>query len=330
MSCFPFNRIIQDTIMLPLVLLFASALASGPPITIENPEVCVDENGYLPGIDNGLDCCAFVVCDAARLNKTGFQGACMGGTVWNNDLKVCDDPKYVPDCDPTTCVVPKRTGAPCADAQPSGTTCCVGQNPDQGINGYEPVFTAGPSEGGYYVGSDVDIELESFCPFGQIFVLEDCCCEYEFVEDAICAEDPESFFFANPDDPCCSFLQCWANRTGYDTLNCMGGSVYNAENQTCDTIYNVMDCMEAVCDNDFTDPPCDDSGLGDCCRAGTWFNAVADDPIQYEIVAGQGKGESSPSGVNRLSCCPVNMAGEQMEFNATPGICCCEVPAEAL
>ncbi|CAH1781022.1 unnamed protein product, partial [Owenia fusiformis] len=96
--------------MLPLVLLFATALASGPPVDIDDPDSCL-ATGYLPGIDFGEDCCSFVVCDDAQLNKTGYVGKCMGGTVWNDVLVVCDDAKQVPDCDPLSCAVPKRTNA---------------------------------------------------------------------------------------------------------------------------------------------------------------------------------------------------------------------------
>ncbi|CAH1781005.1 unnamed protein product [Owenia fusiformis] len=307
------KQIPSSFIMLPLVLLFAAAFASGPPIVLDDPTLCLP-SGYISGVDFGLDCCTFVVCDNARLNKTGFQGKCMGGTVWNQALLVCDDAKYVPDCDPTTCDVPKRTNAECADPQPSGTTCCVGQNRENGKNGYEPVFTAGSSPENFIRGNDRE---EQSCPFGQVFVLESCCCEYEYAFVEPCT-DTSGYYFANPEDGCCSYLQCWVNRTGFDVVPCMAPSVWNDDNKTCDIVNNVMDCMGVDCGPEMTDAPCPDSFDGDCCRNGLFYT-LGPDSTQYTIAGAEGNDN------DRLLCCPVNMAGEQMVFNADPDVCCCEV-----
>ncbi|CAH1781243.1 unnamed protein product [Owenia fusiformis] len=297
-----FNFDEEEVIMLPFVLMFAVAMASGPPVETD-PEACKATSGYLAGTDFGEDCCSFVVCDAARLNKTGFVGKCMGGTAWNQDLLVCDDPKYV-DCDVTTCDVPSRTTAECAEAQPTGSTCCVGQNRENGKNGYEPVFSAGSDESSYFRGDDRE---EQTCPFGQIFNLESCCCEYVYEVDPACA-DTTSFFFDDPTgDGCCSYIQCFANRTGYSVYDCLGGSVWNSANKTCDIPYNVMDCMSALCGDATTDPPCDGTGSGACCRAGNYYDE-AGDATQYFITDG-------PGASDRLQCCPQDMDGLQLIFN---------------
>ncbi|CAH1781023.1 unnamed protein product, partial [Owenia fusiformis] len=180
----------------------------------------------------------------------------------------------------------------------------------------EPVFTAGSGPEFYIRGSDRE---EQKCPFGQVFVLESCCCEFEFVPVAPC-DDTSSFYFADPDgDGCCTYVQCFANRTGYDTLECMPPSVWNDEEKACDIVNNVMDCMNVNCGLEMTDPPCDGSGQGTCCRAGNYYSEGGDN-TQYIITDG-------PGASDRAECCPLNMDGEQLVFNFDEEVCCCELPS---
>ncbi|CAH1780778.1 unnamed protein product, partial [Owenia fusiformis] len=245
------------------------------------------------------------VCNAARLNRTGFLGKCMGGTAWNNVLKSCDQPMYVPDCNPSVdCDVPSRTTGLCPSPQPTATTCCVGQNVNRGEPGFLPIFTSGDAENEYSV-DDGPIQK---CPLGQIFRVETCCCEFVYVQDTECA-DTTSFYFSNPEDPCCSFLQCWSNRTGYDVVKCMPPSVWNDVNKTCDTTDNVIECSDAICGVEMTDPPCDENSAAACCRAGIYYDNVDGEPTRYIIA----DGPDGPS--DRFSTCPEDMNGVQLVFN---------------
>ncbi|CAH1780965.1 unnamed protein product [Owenia fusiformis] len=305
--------------MVPLILLFVcSAFASGPPVAT-NPDDCIANLGYLNGIDFGEDCCSFVVCDNTRLNKTGYVGKCMGGTGWNDALKVCDDKKYLDNCDPVNdCDVPSRTTALCSAPQPTGTTCCLGQRPGRDFPGFEPVFTIGSDEFHYIRGND---RGEGVCPNGMIFSLDSCACEEVPGELLPPCDNLGGYFFDNPEDPCCSYLQCYPNRTAFEVIACMPPSVWNSVNKTCDIKQNVMDCMNAMCGPEMTDPPCDDPpSIGDCCQSGNYFEG-SDDPIQYLIVEG-------PAASERLQCCPLDMQGNQLEFNSDPDVCACELPAD--
>ncbi|CAH1791013.1 unnamed protein product [Owenia fusiformis] len=294
-----------------LPLLFSLALAlnerSGKGVELDDAlqALCITDQGYLSGDeafpdDDEADCCSFVVCDAADGNKTGFLGKCMGGTVWNADLLVCDDPKYVDGCDPATCDVPKKTTALCGPLE--SNQCCVG--------GREPVFTLVDAFFSIYsVSTDGEPQ---FCPDIQVFNLEDCCCEYEYDEDEVCAEGP-GFYYANPEDPCCSYLQCWSNKTGYDTVQCMPPSVWNDVNKTCDIQTNVMACMNVICDTPMTDAPCppaDSLEDDQCCVNGLTYRMI--DNINYMLEDEQ----------QRANCCPVDMAGEQLNFSLET--CGCE------
>ncbi|CAH1782313.1 unnamed protein product [Owenia fusiformis] len=328
--------------MLPLIIVLACAFSSGLAVDIPDPGLCLDAFGYLPGVDFGEDCCSFVMCDAARLNKSGVVGQCMGGTVWNQDLTLCDDPKFVPDCDPKSCTVVKRTNAPCSDPQPSDTTCCIGQKPDQGFFGYEPVYTAdGPNA--YFKGDDRQSQT---CPDSQLFNLDTCSCEYEFEPIAECAGEGEYFMNDDPstanfpvpansdleldqinptEAECCSYLQCYPNRTGFYVQQCMPSTVWNDEKKACDLPQNVMPCMNMLCGAEMTDPPCNGDGDGLCCRAGLWYDVGAD-ATQYIISDAPGlTGAEYNRIVNgRSLMCPRDMNGLQLVFNPDPDSCSCE------
>ncbi|CAH1780967.1 unnamed protein product [Owenia fusiformis] len=305
--------------MLALILLFVcSAFASGPPV-VTDPDECRNNLGYLNGADFGEDCCSFVVCDSVRLNRTGFVGKCTGGTGWNDELKVCDDKIYLDNCDPANdCDIPSRTTALCSAPQPTATTCCLGQRIGTGFPGYEPVYEMGSDEFHY---RRVGERGEGLCPKGMIFILDSCCCEEPETEPIAPCDDLSSFFFDNPNEACCSYVQCFVNRTAYVIESCMPPSVWNSVNKTCDIRVNVPECANALCGPEMTDPPCDDPpSQGDCCSNGNYFQAEAD-PIQYVIVGG-------PAASDRLQLCPVDIDGNQLVFNNDPDTCACEIDAD--
>ncbi|CAH1780839.1 unnamed protein product, partial [Owenia fusiformis] len=283
---------------------------SGAPVVLSAEQIAlcgsIDTQGYLPGEDaEGGDCCSFIVCNAANLNKTGYLGKCMGGTVWNNEQLTCDDPKQVAGCDPTTCTVPMRTTALCPDDLESGQ-CCIG--------GREPIYTQ-LSDSTYTLGDG-----EHSCPGGQLFNVEDCCCEAEFAAVPPC-DDLDSLYFTLPDtdpsglpndimDKCCAFAQCWSNRTGYDLVPCMPPSVWNAEAKACDIRANVMECMDINCGIEMTDPPCpgpEELEEGQCCMAGQVYSTFEDKTMYMR--------EPGPLalGLLKIQCCP-EVDGVQMVF----------------
>ncbi|CAH1802109.1 unnamed protein product [Owenia fusiformis] len=291
--------------MMILALLVSVAVAldtrSGKKYDLDEAQqaLCISSQGYLSGADfDEGDCCSFVVCNAAELNKTGFLGKCMGGTAYNAELQVCDDPKYVPGCNPADCDVPKRTTAECPADLPEGS-CCVG--------GREPVYAA-LSANSYALPDGTP----QFCPAGQVFSTSDCCCEFEYEVVPECVDGP---YAANPDDVCCSYLQCFANGTGYVVVQCMPPSVWNDVNKTCDIAVNVMECMNEMCGVEMTDPPCPPSvGDDQCCIAGITYDVI--DDTTYKIAGDD---------VEKTNCCPVDgMTDVQLVFNKED--CCCEAP----
>ncbi|CAH1802110.1 unnamed protein product [Owenia fusiformis] len=292
--------------MIILALLMSMAVAidtrSGKKLVLDAAAqaACITTQGYLSSDftdDPEADCCSFIVCSAPHLNKTGFLGKCMGGTVWNTDLSVCDDPKYFPSCDPADCTVPVRTTALCGDLEDG--TCCVG--------GREPVYTV-LSDNSYSLSDG----KPQFCPLGQVFSTSDCCCEFEYVVDPRCETE---LYIADPDNECCGFLQCFANKTGTVAIECRPPSVWNDVNKTCDLATNVMDCMNAYCGDEVTDLPCPPTlGEDQCCIAGIVYDVI--DDITYR-----------DSGSDRVNCCPVDdMSEVQLVFSKDD--CCCEVPDE--
>ncbi|CAH1779045.1 unnamed protein product [Owenia fusiformis] len=290
-------------------------------VDIPDPDLCLSQFGYIAGSELGEDCCTFIFCDDPELNKTGLVGKCYDGTAWNQDLLTCDLAKYVPDCDVGSCDVPNIQELECESPQPTDTTCCVGQNLEEGIFGVKPMYSKGDGPAQYI--QDGMREFQE-CPLDEVFDLEACACVQVFEEIPPC-DNHDHFLFADEFDPCCSFVQCFQNRTGFTSGRCIAPSTWNDEEKTCDSSGAIMECMGVFCEDANTDPPCNPFPFvegAECCRAGNWYETLEyeedpEHPIQYVIVEG-------PANTTRSECCPMDMDGFQMWFNSDPDVCCCE------
>ncbi|CAH1793764.1 unnamed protein product [Owenia fusiformis] len=294
--------------MYMLILLFALAYGQIEEAIDVFPEECVADGGYIDGQSKGGDCCSFFVCDGAT-NKTAYKGSCMGGTAWNDELKVCDEPKYVDGCTPAEdCIVPSRTTEECGGL--GNSECCVA--------GRKPVYTM-ISDTEYRREGDIK---NNVCPPGEVFSLSDCCCEPNEPRVAPCT-DPKLNYFSNDGD-CCTYLQCYANGTGTDIVACMPPSVWNDAIKSCDLPFNVMACMDVVCGAETTNYACT-SGTG-CCRDGIWYSSVGGN--QYVINSVESEAERAwENDPERALCCEDDMNGVPQVFNDLPEICCCEPAA---
>ncbi|CAH1781462.1 unnamed protein product [Owenia fusiformis] len=297
---------------------------SGPAVVLTSAQQlrCAqpENQGYLPGIefndDRGGDCCSFVVCDSANLNKTGFLGKCMGGTVWNQIVISCDDPKQVkPKCEPTTCNIPVRTTEDCPSPL-GGEQCCVG--------GRQPIYTR-LSETRYRIDS-ISPNKFNECPPNEVFDIDSCCCERVYEDLPAPCNDLSSFYHTLPDEPgqpndamrtCCSFASCFLNRTGYALTPCMPPSVWNDRVKSCDNVFNVPECMGIFCGDETTDPPCPDENdlpPDTCCIAGQTYMYFSADLTMYMRTDGPG------ATFMTIQCCP-EVDGVQLEFDRQQCIC---------
>ncbi|CAH1794278.1 unnamed protein product [Owenia fusiformis] len=289
---------------------------------------CLRDDGFLESDrttdpDKG-DCCSFLICDGI-LNKTGYRVSCMGGTVWNYVLKVCDDPKYFPSCNPSDCNVPSRTTELCGAL--NSDQCCV--------HGRQPIYTAvSGSDSKYIVAGE---RKENQCPQGEVFNLEDCCCESIEPRIPLCSDETDNYHRVPgsdadvpSEDYCCYYAQCFANGTGYDKVKCMPPSVWNNDPdvKSCDLPVNVPECMQFFCGAETTDPPCEGvSGPGgSCCQAGVWYGAVPGSDGQQYMITQLPDGSDWSLDTSRVLCCSEDFEGNQLIFNDDPDSCCCELP----
>lgn len=287
-------------------------------VVATDPEACLAANGFLAGV---RDCCSFIQCNAAEGNNTGIERWCWALQWWDDELKTCRTSKSsggncIPEEDCAASIaakeaLPARTECPSPAA---ADTCCVGQNDT--FPGYEPVVEFDPNDDSVYKYNN-DASFQS-CPPDMVFNPTDCCCEYNFVPVAPC--DGEGEFFEDPDNACCGFLRCWANRTGAEQHLCDPPSVWNQANSTCDLVNNVPACADADCGVMATEPACE-GDQGECCRLGLWYNVDPTDDTRYFVI-------NAPWGAaDEANCCPVDMDGFQLIFNSDPESCCCELPA---
>ncbi|CAH1785338.1 unnamed protein product [Owenia fusiformis] len=239
-----------------------------------DPEDCLALDGILPDETRpGGDCCHFIQCDASDSNKTGFRFACMYPLVWHLAIGACDEDTNVEGpCIHTTCSFAPPPKDVCeSDAEIKATygidSCCI-----EGEDGvYEALQDISPAAYRFrYLNGEYPEDEEDYlsCPKGQIFSANDCCCE----SDApILPECESDIYFSLPEDDCCTYHQCYINRTGYFTGECLG-TVWNQKILNCDDPQFVEGCEDADCliNGGPTAPPCPvDLDIDQqCCLAG--------------------------------------------------------------
>ncbi|CAH1785342.1 unnamed protein product [Owenia fusiformis] len=239
-----------------------------------DPVECLEFNGILPDETRpGGDCCHFIQCDASDANKTGFRFACMYPLVWNRAITACDEESNIlGPCIHTTCSIsPARRNVCGSDAEIKAIfgidSCCI-----EGEDGvYEALQDISPAAYRFrYLNGEYPEDEDDYlsCPKGQIFSADDCCCESDAPSIAECEQE---LFFKLPGDDCCTYHQCYPNRTSYFDGICVG-SVWNQKILNCDNPTFVEGCENAECLTKMTEAVCPlELDTDQCCSSGVVY-----------------------------------------------------------
>ncbi|CAH1785343.1 unnamed protein product, partial [Owenia fusiformis] len=283
------------------------------------PDDCVAFNGLVPYEDSpGGDCCHFIQCDASNANKTGFLFKCVYPLVWNREIPACDEDTNVAGaCIHTDCSTEPEPKLGCVSNEAIkdefGPNFCCLEGEDAV---YEALIDVSPAEyrvryveGEFTMGNAFDTLR---CPRGQQFSSEDCCCETEVPHVPECEE---AFYFQSPGDDCCTYHQCWPNKTGFWDVTCMG-SVWNQKILNCDDPSLVDGCENADCIMEMTEKVCPDKDAlaaeGKCCAQGQVYIKDLDDPFEDGSAFYVGDEQK----FDYLAFCPV---GQVFQLDC----CCC-------
>ncbi|CAH1787435.1 unnamed protein product [Owenia fusiformis] len=281
-----------------------------------DPDDCLAFDGLLPDEDRpGGDCCHFIQCDSSMANKTGFRFACLYPLVWNREIPACDqDFNLAGACIHSTCSMspPPRVGCE-SDAEIKATYgadhCCIER--EDGVYQALPDISPAAYRFRYLDGEWPEDDAFNFlnCSKGDVFSSEDCCCETELAPVPECESD---LYFQSPDDDCCSYHQCFPNKTGFWDVQCMG-SVWNQAILNCDDPSLVPGCEDAECMEELVERECPLTlGSTQCCIGGVVYSLDTDDPFEDGSSFWVGDMEN----FENLAFCPV---GQVFDVEC----CCC-------
>ncbi|CAH1785344.1 unnamed protein product [Owenia fusiformis] len=240
---------------------------------------CGVTKGFIP---DPIDCCHFLQCDPSNNNETAFRSLCTYPLIWKNEACIFDDGSN-PDCNVSECSSPPILDSVCPldneiKSKYGPFACCV--------NGI--VYMGNSSDAGSYQQHNLEDEDSTFgdmidCPKGQIFNAADCCCEPTYTPIPECVGKD----LYGPASTCCSYYQCFANRTGSWERSCMGGTVWNDVIKACDSPQQVKGpCREAICTNEtFVPATCPENLPEDmCCQNGVRYTLNQNDSSRYNFI----------------------------------------------
>ncbi|CAH1794112.1 unnamed protein product [Owenia fusiformis] len=149
---------------LPTVALAQEILPEFVRLNVTEQAKCNSGPGLIEYVG---DCCHFVLCEEPRgTSERGWKFPCAVGTVWNPEKCACVLFELYPACDYDSCpVLPVYTPGVCPQDLNKEEECC--------LVGTGQVYTA-INATHYYLG---DEDLIQKCPDGQVFLVDDCCCE---------------------------------------------------------------------------------------------------------------------------------------------------------